>query len=121
MAGIYFHIPFCKSKCNYCDFYSTVDLRSVDKIVETELKELAFRGEYIKNELVKTIYFGGGTPTVLSIRHLMDILNFVRLHFELSVDCELTIECNPEDLEKDYLVALREIGFNRLSIGIQSH
>jgi oxygen-independent coproporphyrinogen-3 oxidase len=120
MAGIYFHIPFCKSKCNYCDFFSTVNLKWVNSIVEAELKELSFRKEYINNELVNTVYFGGGTPTLLTIQQLCSILNFVRFNFMLSEDCEITIECNPEDLDKEYLLALRNIGFNRLSIGIQS-
>lgn len=120
MAGIYLHIPFCKSKCNYCDFYSKINLSNIDILVKSEIAELVYRHQYIGSELVNSIYFGGGTPSLLSIHHIYDILNTIRLNYTVSVDCEITFEANPEDLNEEYLYLLFQSGVNRLSVGIQS-
>ena len=120
MAGIYLHIPFCKSKCNYCDFYSSINLSNIDKLVHSEISELFLRKQYLGNDLVNTIYFGGGTPSVLSISHIVDLLDSIRRNFTVSNECEITFEANPEDLNENYLSLLFQVGINRLSIGFQT-
>lgn len=120
MSGIYFHIPFCKKKCSYCDFYSKNDLNGIDELVKYEIKELKLRSDYLDNELVNTIYFGGGTPSLLNINSIQELLNCVRNEYIVSDNCEITFEANPDDLTEDYLNYLFNIGINRLSIGIQS-
>ncbi|TKG93513.1 radical SAM family heme chaperone HemW [Puteibacter caeruleilacunae] len=120
MAGIYLHIPFCKSKCHYCDFHKSTSLYDKSLIIKTLKTELTKRVDYIKGEVVNTIYLGGGTPSLLSIEELTDILNHIGGLFEISRDAEVTLEANPDDLTKAYCRELRSIGFNRLSIGIQS-
>jgi len=120
MSGIYFHIPFCKQKCSYCDFYSIKDSKGVVELVKSEIKELVLRKEYLGGEIVNTIYFGGGTPSLLSKYDINNLLNCVRQNFEISPSCEITFESNPDDLTEDYLQGLLECQINRLSIGIQS-
>jgi len=120
MSGIYFHIPFCKQKCSYCDFYSTKDSNGIDELVQSEIKELILRKDYLNHELVETIYFGGGTPSLLNIYHIIDLLKCVRENFNASDDCEITFETNPDDLTIDYLKGLFDNQINRLSVGIQS-
>ena len=120
MSGIYFHIPYCRSKCNYCNFFVTSNFQSVNKLIQSEREELKFRKNFNSNEVVSTIYFGGGTPSVLPVRHIRELLNVVRSYYKVSSDCEITLEANPEDLTEEYLVLLFESGINRLSIGIQS-
>jgi len=120
MSGIYFHIPFCKKKCSYCDFYSKNDLNGIDELVKYEIKELKLRSDYLDNEFVNTIYFGGGTPSLLNINSIQELLNCVRNEYIVSDNCEITFEANPDDLTEDYLNYLFNIGINRLSIGIQS-
>jgi oxygen-independent coproporphyrinogen III oxidase len=121
MSGIYFHIPFCKSKCNYCDFYSEkVSEKVIDNVVKSELAELYLRKEYLNNDYVNTIYFGGGTPSLLSVNQVNILLDEVRNCFKVSNECEITFEANPEDLTEEYLFQLYNSGITRLSIGIQS-
>ena len=120
MSGIYFHIPFCKQKCSYCDFYSIKDSKGIAELVKSEIKELILRKDYLDNEIVDTIYFGGGTPSLLSKYDINDLLNCVRQNFEISSCCEITFETNPDDLTQEYLIGLRENHINRLSVGIQS-
>lgn len=120
MAGLYFHIPFCKQKCHYCDFYSKRDSNGIDILVKSELKELVLRRNYLNNECIETIYFGGGTPSLLNTSYINDILNAVRSNYDVSLDCEITLEANPDDLTDDYLNGLYNCGINRLSVGIQS-
>ena len=120
MSGIYFHIPFCKQKCSYCDFYSIKDSKGVVELVKSEIKELVLRKEYLGGEIVNTIYFGGGTPSLLGKYDINNLLNCVRQNFEISPSCEITFESNPDDLTEDYLQGLLECQINRLSIGIQS-
>lgn len=120
MAGVYFHFPFCRQKCNYCDFYSRRNSGGVEDLVKSEREELVLRKDYIEGEKVNTIYFGGGTPSLLSIGYLKDLLDSVKENFEVSSDCEITFEANPDDLTGEYLEALYQTGVNRLSIGIQS-
>ncbi|MCX6228736.1 MAG: radical SAM family heme chaperone HemW [Bacteroidia bacterium] len=120
MSGIYFHIPYCRTKCHYCDFYASNNIKTINQLVNAEIEELYLRRSYLEDEEVQTIYFGGGTPSVLSISHINDLLSTVRKNFNVSVDCEISLEANPEDLTELYLKQLYEVGINRLSIGIQS-
>jgi oxygen-independent coproporphyrinogen-3 oxidase len=120
MAGIYIHVPFCRQACRYCDFYFTVSLKYRDAYVSALVKELAQRRKQTGTEEISTVYLGGGTPSVLSKDQLQTIMQ--QLHNEYSVldSAEITVEANPDDLTVDYLRFLKEIGFNRLSIGVQS-
>lgn len=120
MAGIYIHVPFCRQKCFYCDFYKTVNTSQIPNFIDVLKKEAQSRIDYIGNETVDTIYFGGGTPTVLTIPEVEEILNFLRLNFIISDNPEITFEANPDDLTISYLNNLIQTGINRLSIGIQS-
>lgn len=119
MAGIYIHIPFCKSKCTYCDFFSKTDLSQLEHLTQAMVMEIGQRKEYLK-EAVDSIYFGGGTPSVLPIAALETIFTRLRETFTVRPDAEITLEANPDDLSPRYLDDLRAVGINRLSIGIQS-
>ncbi len=120
MAGIYIHIPFCRQKCFYCDFYKTLDTSLVPKFISALKKEIVLRKNYLENEPVKTIYFGGGTPSVLSEKELNEILSFLKSEFTVQQNTEITFEANPDDLTPEYLQQIYNAGINRLSIGIQS-
>ncbi|WP_025862634.1 radical SAM family heme chaperone HemW [Prolixibacter bellariivorans] len=120
MAGIYFHIPFCKTHCHYCDFHTSCRLADLPGVMEAEFKELSLRKNYIGSESVDTVYLGGGTPSLLDLEYLSRIRNSVKSLFEVSEEAEWTLEANPDDLEQRYLFDLQKSGFNRLSIGTQS-
>lgn len=120
MAGIYLHIPFCKSRCQYCDFFSTTLLPLREEYVNALQKELVDRKYYLPDPQIDTIYFGGGTPSLLSSEQIAALLLTIRRNYQVSPQAEITIEANPGDLTTDYLHALRAAGINRLSIGIQS-
>ncbi len=119
MAGIYIHIPFCRHKCSYCNFFSIASSKNRDEIAEAIITETELRQDYL-GEDIETIYFGGGTPSLLSSREVEKILNtFYRL-FSVKNNAEITFEANPDDLNKKYLGALKTAGINRISTGIQS-
>ena len=120
MAGIYIHIPFCRQKCYYCDFYKTVNTSLTEKYLSGLKQEAKLRKNYLQNEVVETIYFGGGTPSVLTANELEAILNHISKSYKLSNQLETTFEANPDDLTPDYLNAIKSAGINRLSIGIQA-
>ena len=120
MAGIYVHIPFCKQKCNYCDFYSCTNYNDFDELIKSEIAELRLRKGYINNEVVNTIYFGGGTPSLLPIKYIKEILSCIQFEFKVSDKCEITFEVNPDDLSEEYFFQLYSCGVNRLSVGVQS-
>lgn len=120
MAGIYIHIPFCIQKCGYCDFYSIIRLTDKSDFVACLCKEIIDRKDTLNGEAVKTIYFGGGTPSLLSKQDLTKIVDVLFAHYDLSKLEEFTIEVNPDDINMSYLTDLRELGINRLSMGIQS-
>lgn len=120
MAGIYFHIPFCKVKCSYCDFYKTTNNTRIQELVNALRLEMWLRRDYLSDPLIETIYFGGGTPSLLSPVQLDEILRACCSIFRVSPSVEITLEANPDDLSIDYLKAIRILGINRLSIGIQS-
>jgi oxygen-independent coproporphyrinogen III oxidase len=120
MAGIYLHIPFCMKKCNYCDFYSNSNFGIVPDILKAEKNELELRHKYLKNENIDTIYFGGGTPSILNHEQIENLLKAIYKNFSVNDGCEITFECNPDDLKNGYLSALKSLGINRISIGVQS-
>ncbi|MBR1513811.1 MAG: radical SAM family heme chaperone HemW [Bacteroidales bacterium] len=139
MAGIYIHIPFCKSKCGYCGFYSLPSLKLKDRFLEALKAEIVERKDYLqrgglrvkpaiapvledgcKLSPIETIYFGGGTPSLLSVDEIQDLLHLINKHYPIAENPEITLEANPDTLSLDYLKSLRNIGINRLSIGIQS-
>jgi oxygen-independent coproporphyrinogen III oxidase len=120
MAGIYIHIPFCKKLCYYCDFYHVVSVNDNSAFIDALLKEASLRKDYLKSETISTIYLGGGTPSVFSIKDLGTILNHIRKLFKIAEDCEITIELNPDDVQSAYLKGLKYNQINRISLGIQS-
>lgn len=120
MAGIYIHIPFCKKACHYCDFHFSTSLTYKNELIQQLLMEIELRKEYLKGDVVDTIYFGGGTPSLLSKGELIAILDKIHKTFRVHDTIECTLEANPDDLSNDTLIALKDAGINRLSIGIQS-
>jgi oxygen-independent coproporphyrinogen-3 oxidase len=145
MNGIYVHIPFCKKVCSYCDFHFSVSLKLKDRLIAALQEEISLRKNFFEQSPahspheyspfsifdqpqkqnyepyhIHTLYFGGGTPSVLSIAELKKILTTLHSNFKILPNAEITLEANPDDLSWEYLFQLREIGFNRLSIGIQS-
>jgi oxygen-independent coproporphyrinogen-3 oxidase len=120
MAGIYIHIPFCKKLCSYCDFYHVVSTGDHSSFLKALLGEVETRRDYTGNEPISTIYFGGGTPSVLSVKELETILVYLKTRFSEEASCETTIELNPDDITSEYLRGLKKAGFNRISLGVQS-
>ncbi len=120
MAGIYVHIPFCKQACNYCNFHFSTSLRYKNDFVSALLKEIVIRKEYLVNEPVETIYFGGGTPSLLDTDDLKSMIAELHSTFITDSNAEITLEANPDDITTKKLKQWRGIGINRLSIGIQS-
>ncbi|WP_394758005.1 radical SAM family heme chaperone HemW [Flavobacterium sp.] len=120
MAGIYIHIPFCKQACHYCDFHFSTSLKKKDEMVLAIAKEIVMRKSEFKNDLIETIYFGGGTPSILEVSDLKFLIDEVYKHYKVSENPEITIEANPDDLSENHLIELSTTPINRLSIGIQS-
>jgi len=121
MAGIYIHIPFCKHKCNYCNFFSVASVKYRDVFVDALLREMEMRKDYLKDEVVNTIYFGGGTPSLLTVNEINTILAKANKLFNINTDLEITLEANPDDLSFDKTGDLkRYTPINRFSIGVQS-
>ncbi|MFZ0282930.1 MAG: radical SAM family heme chaperone HemW [Bacteroidales bacterium] len=120
MAGIYIHIPFCKKLCSYCDFYHITSVTDYQSYIDAIIKEAVIRKEYMGNEPVSTIYIGGGTPSVLSVVEVETILKNLQHLFRVDPDCEITFELNPDDVNPEYLLGLKELNINRISLGIQS-
>src|SRR5688572_9562027 len=120
MAGIYIHIPFCKQACHYCDFHFSTSQESRSELVQSILKEIKIQKDYLRDEAIQTIYFGGGTPSVLEAHELSIILESVRSSHRVVDDAEVTLEANPDDLTLLKLNEFSSLGINRLSIGIQS-
>lgn len=120
MAGIYLHIPFCKQKCNYCDFYKEVSQHATDQFTEALVSELRLRAVYLNSASVRTIYFGGGTPSVVRYDQFQKIFDVLHSEYNIDPSAEITLEANPDDLNPAYLAMLKRLPFNRLSIGIQS-
>jgi len=120
MAGIYLHIPFCVQRCHYCDFFSSTRLELREQFVNACLNEIELRADYLEGKESETIYLGGGTPSLLDTGSLELILKTIYKHLKISSNAEITIEANPDDLNSEILRNLRSVGFNRISIGIQS-
>ena len=131
MAGIYIHIPFCKSKCGYCGFYSLPSTKLKDRFLEALKQEIVQRKDYLSPspiccvanatpKAINTIYFGGGTPSLLGTNEIGDLLHLINTTYSVANEHEITLEANPDTLSLEYLEDLRNLGINRLSIGIQS-
>jgi len=120
VAGIYIHFPFCKQKCHYCNFFSVANTRLKDAFMEALLKEIVFRKQYLEGETVKTIYFGGGTPSLLQTAELRKTLDTIFHHFTVDPHAEITLEANPDDISEISVLEWKNTAINRLSIGIQS-
>ena len=121
MAGIYIHIPFCKQACTYCDFhFSTTFEKYRDAMVNAICTELIARKESLDGQVIDTIYFGGGTPSLLTLEELQSILDTINTHFEVHTEAEITLEANPDDIDTTKAQEWVRAGVNRLSIGLQS-
>lgn len=120
MAGIYIHIPFCKTRCIYCDFYSTTRSELKERYVRALCRELEMRREYLRGEPIETIYLGGGTPSQLDEGDFLRIFETIRTVYGMEHCCEITLEANPDDLTETYVAMLRRLPFNRISMGIQT-
>lgn len=120
MSGIYIHIPFCKQACHYCDFHFSTSLKKKDDLLNALVKELELRKDEFKNQTVETIYFGGGTPSLLTKDEIELIINSVYKNYKVIENPEITLEANPDDLSKEQVSSLANTEINRLSIGIQS-
>ncbi|MFD1603600.1 radical SAM family heme chaperone HemW [Flavobacterium artemisiae] len=120
MSGIYIHIPFCKQACHYCDFHFSTSMKKKDEMVLALAKEVAMRKSEFKNETVETIYFGGGTPSVLTSFEINFLIEEVYKNYKVAENPEITLEANPDDLSAERILELSKSPINRLSIGIQS-
>jgi len=120
MAGIYLHIPFCKTRCIYCDFYSTTQMELKEQYIEALCKELETRKDYLGGESIQSIYWGGGTPSQLQVSDFQRVFDTIDRIYGLKDCLEITLEANPDDLSPEYLNALSSLPFNRISIGIQT-
>jgi len=119
MSGIYIHIPFCKQACHYCDFHFSTSMKKKSQLIDALCNEIVLRKDELEGE-IKTIYFGGGTPSLLTLEELKQIFNTIYENFTVSESPEITLEANPDDLSKVVLLALSKSQINRLSIGVQS-
>ncbi|MCP3660056.1 MAG: radical SAM family heme chaperone HemW [Bacteroidetes bacterium] len=117
--AIYIHIPFCKQACYYCNFHFNVNINMIDDMVNCLVREIEIRKAYLNTE-INSIYFGGGTPSILSQSHINSILNTIYKNFKISENIEITFECNPDDLNNSKFEEIKALGINRLSIGIQT-
>ena len=124
MAGIYFHIPFCKTRCIYCDFFSSTSMKEKEWYVDALCKEISLQSDYLKGESTETIYFGGGTPSQLTAEDFKKIFTQIKVSYPSALskpdEMEITLEANPDDLTIEYLDSLKDLPFNRISLGIQS-
>jgi oxygen-independent coproporphyrinogen III oxidase len=120
MAGIYIHIPYCRRLCSYCDFYHIISAQNNGEYIDAILKEISLRKDYLGGECVSTIYLGGGTPSLLSVKELEALINQINKLYKVDTNCEVTIEMNPDDIEPVYLSEIKNMNINRISLGIQS-
>ena len=120
MAGIYIHIPFCKQACNYCNFYFSTSLNFKAAFLDAIEKEISLQKNYLTGEKIESVYFGGGTPSILNSKELENILRHIQNNFDVTANAELTLEATPDDLSPSKLADLKALGINRLSIGTQS-
>jgi oxygen-independent coproporphyrinogen-3 oxidase len=120
MAGIYIHIPFCKQACHYCDFHFVTSLKQGNELVAALVKEIKLQKDYFRGETIETIYFGGGTPSLLGGAEVNLLINTITDMHCVASDAEITLEANPDDLNREKLKALKQTPVNRFSIGLQS-
>ncbi|WP_334055742.1 radical SAM family heme chaperone HemW [Polaribacter sp. P097] len=120
MSGIYIHIPFCKQACYYCNFYFSTSLRKKTELLDCLAKEIVLRKDELNNDVVETIYFGGGTPSILSTQEINNLIETVYENFKVVDNPEITLEANPDDLSEEKIIELAASKINRLSIGVQS-
>ncbi len=120
MSGLYIHIPFCRQACHYCDFHFSTNLKTKADLVAALCREIQLRQDYLADQTISTLYLGGGTPTLLEPSEIEILFETVKKYFHLSAQAEVTIEANPDDLSAAKLGDLRNLGFNRLSLGVQS-
>lgn len=120
MAGLYIHIPFCKQACHYCNFHFSTSLKQKNRLVKALLRELALQKDYLKGAPLQSVYFGGGTPSLLPAADIQALLHGLRRYHDMHPEAEITLEANPDDLSPAYLESLSWTGINRLSIGLQS-
>ena len=120
MAGIYIHIPFCAKRCLYCDFFSSTDMQFKTPYIQAIIREMELRKDYIDNEPIETIYFGGGTPSQLGKKDFEKIFDAINRIFDTSQCQEITLEANPDDMTPEYVASLQKLPFNRISMGVQS-
>ncbi|HSZ86168.1 MAG TPA: radical SAM family heme chaperone HemW [Puia sp.] len=120
MAGIYLHIPFCKRACHYCNFHFSTSLANKNDFVSALLKEIGFQQQYLQDEIIETVYFGGGTPSLLTNDELYSIFSELNATFKINADAEITLEANPDNISVEKLREWKSLGINRLSIGVQS-
>lgn len=120
MAGIYIHIPFCKQACHYCDFHFSTTMGKKEEMLRAISMELVLRKSEFANTKVETIYFGGGTPSVLDTEEINQLIETVYAHYAVTKDPEITLEANPDDLSTQKINQLAASKVNRLSIGVQS-
>ena len=120
MAGIYIHIPFCKQACHYCDFHFSTSFKHKNALLQALRQEIELQKSYLEGEVVETIYFGGGTPSVLETSEINALLETVFTNFLVKADAEITLEANPDDLNPQKILSLKQTPINRFSIGVQS-
>ncbi|NQT78175.1 MAG: radical SAM family heme chaperone HemW [Bacteroidetes bacterium] len=120
MAGIYLHIPFCKSKCHYCNFYSMASVKYKDEFINTLLDEIKRQRNYLGDQIINTIYLGGGTPSLLSVDELNAIFSCLNNNFHISKNPEITLEANPDDISEKWVKEMKNTPVNRISLGVQS-
>ncbi len=120
MAGIYLHIPFCKQKCYYCDFYKVVSPKLLPDFISALKTEIKLQAGYLEKEQIETVYFGGGTPSSLSHAQINEIFSELQNNFQIDAHAEITFEANPDDLTAEYIAELQKTPINRISLGIQS-
>ena len=120
MPGIYIHIPFCRQACHYCNFHFSTSMKLKNGFLEALLNEISLQKNFLRAEVIETIYFGGGTPSLLSAEEIKTILEDIRSNYEVVAEAETTLEANPDDITFEKLTSWKQAGINRLSIGIQS-
>ena len=120
MAGIYIHVPYCRQKCSYCNFYFSVSGKTKEGYLKSLIKEIEITKEFLQGNEIKSLYFGGGTPSILSSVELSLLIDKIKHYYSFSDDIEITLEANPDDINKNYADEIVKLGINRLSIGVQS-
>ena len=120
MAGIYLHIPYCKQKCTYCNFHFSTNIKNVNEMINAMLIEIENKKDYLFNQEIETIYFGGGTPSFIQTSHINSLIKKIFSLYQVKADAEITLELNPDDISENKLKELKSTGINRLSIGVQS-